>query len=596
MRGQWMRLWVVFFVGLGLGVRAESSPREQVWGQVRLWGGLPVAGAQVVLFDLADLRRGAVAQATTDASGQFALPLAGRPNGVVLGQNYPNPFNPSTVIPYELSSSSWVRLEVFNLLGQRLALLVDGEQDAGAYRVHWDGTDGAGRAAAAGVYLYRLTVGESSQTGRMVLVDGQAGVPLGGSGVEVVPSLGAGGSYGLVVFGDGIVAYADAAFEMASGMGPVEVVVEAVGEEPRGKGTATEILGDVNNDGQVDLGDVLLVMMYSLDPSINIPNIARGDMNNDGRVELIDAYLIITNILNLSDPSLLDPSGNASSEQRQLTFDGNSLEPAWSPDGHEIVFTKDDGTYVDVYVMDSEGNILRQLTTDGNSSDPSWRSDGERIYYVSDGDIYSVRPDGTNKQLMVSDSRNPSMRYGVSTGGGLGSIATYYYYLAVSYDGVIWLKLDSYYLNIGDSHWYVLTSADDSKYDYQPELNPTSSFLETSTDLHWWDIVFTRRSIITDGDDTWNIHVVDQDGNETQLTFDDNSWGPAWSPTGRYIAFASDTNTGWDIYVMAANGQNRRQLTFDGNAYQPSWHPNERRIAFTSQKNIYTVQFSPDQR
>ena len=48
----------------------------------------------------------------------------------------------------------------------------------------------SGRAVAAGVYLYRLTVGESSQTGRMVLVDGQAGVPLGGSGVEVVPSFG----------------------------------------------------------------------------------------------------------------------------------------------------------------------------------------------------------------------------------------------------------------------------------------------------------------------------------------------------------------------------------------------------------------------
>ena len=203
-------------------------------------------------------------------------------------------------------------------------------------------------------------------------------------------------------------------------------------------------------------------------------------------------------------------------------------------------------------------------------------------------------PMARTKKRIVSDGRNPSMRYSVSTGGGLGTFSTDWYFLAFSYGGVIWLKLDTYYLS-SSTYWYDLTPDDDGKYDYQPELNPASSFADDTSDIRW-DIVFTRRSIITDGDNTWNIHVVDQDGNETQLTLDGNSWGPAWSPTGRYVAFASDTNTGWDIYVMEANGQNRRQLTFDGNAYQPSWHPNERRLAFTSQKNIYTVQFSPDQR
>ena len=285
-------------------------------------------------------------------------------------------------------------------------------------------------------------------------------------------------------------------------------------------------------------------------------------------------------------------SGNVTSEYEQLTFDGSSLQPAWSPDGQEIVFTKDDGTYVDVYVMDSEGNILRQLTTDGNSSDPSWQADGERIYYVSDGDIYSVYPDGTDKNRIVSDGRNPSMHYIESTGG---FNPTYYRYLAFSYDGRIFLKWVSSFGFLSTTEWYDLTPEDDGKYDYEPELDPTSPFYESSEE-HLYDIVFTRRSIITDGDDTWNIHVVDQDGYEQQLTSDDNSWGPAWSPTGRYIAFASATNTGWDIYVMESDGRNRRQLTFDGNAYQPSWHPNERRVAFTSQRNIYTVQFTPDER
>ena len=304
MRGQWIRLWVAFLVGLGLGVGAEASSREQILGQVRLSGGLPVAGAQVMLFDLADLRRGVVAQTTTDALGSFALPLGRRPNGVVLGQNYPNPFNPSTMIPYELSSSSWVRLEVFNLLGQRLALLVDGEQEAGAHRARWDGTDGSGRAAAAGVYLYRLTVGESSQTGRMVLVDGQAGVPLGGSGVEVVPSLGSDGSSGLVVLGDGIVAYVDASFEMASGPVAIEV---ASARGARGKAAQEGILGDVNNNGRVDADDALLVMAYSLKGSVSLPDggdISLGDVDRDGRITVTDAWLIATYVIDPADPVL----------------------------------------------------------------------------------------------------------------------------------------------------------------------------------------------------------------------------------------------------------------------------------------------------
>ncbi len=68
-----------------------------VSGQVRLADGSPVAGAQVVLLDVADLGRGPMGQATTDEEGQFALPLAasgafGLPQGFALGPNYPNPF------------------------------------------------------------------------------------------------------------------------------------------------------------------------------------------------------------------------------------------------------------------------------------------------------------------------------------------------------------------------------------------------------------------------------------------------------------------------------------------------------------------------
>ena len=69
---------------------------------------------------------------------------SGLPTRFALGQNYPNPFNPGTVIPYQLAMDGYVRLEVFNLLGQRVATLVDGEQVAGAYAVPWDARMGRG--------------------------------------------------------------------------------------------------------------------------------------------------------------------------------------------------------------------------------------------------------------------------------------------------------------------------------------------------------------------------------------------------------------------------------------------------------------------
>ena len=61
------------------------------------------------------------------------------PQGFALGQNYPNPFNPSTVIP-QLPTAAHVRLEVFNVLGQQIATLVNEERPAGIHTAMWDAT------------------------------------------------------------------------------------------------------------------------------------------------------------------------------------------------------------------------------------------------------------------------------------------------------------------------------------------------------------------------------------------------------------------------------------------------------------------------
>ena len=253
-----MKAAIGCLIGLVFVVGASAEPLLE--GQVRLPSGEPVAYAQVQVFDLTDLQRGAVAQATTNGTGYFALSLAALPGLALperfeLGANYPNPFNPATIIPYQLAASSPVRLEVFNLLGQRIATLVEGEQPAGSHTARWQATDAAGRAVGAGVYLYRLTVGEAHQTGRMVLVDGQAGVSAGGI-ASVLPGASGGGGwsegeraqeYGLIVSGEGLAPYVDSAFRVEAGMAPVELVVEA---HPAG-----QVLGD--DCAFCDLFDVL---------------------------------------------------------------------------------------------------------------------------------------------------------------------------------------------------------------------------------------------------------------------------------------------------------------------------------------------------
>jgi hypothetical protein len=90
---------------------------------------------------------------TTSVSGGLAVPQA-----YALGQNYPNPFNPSTRISFSLPGTGTVTLNVFNLLGQQIATLVNGLMTAGTHETVWDGRDAAGRVLASGVYFYRIDV------------------------------------------------------------------------------------------------------------------------------------------------------------------------------------------------------------------------------------------------------------------------------------------------------------------------------------------------------------------------------------------------------------------------------------------------------
>jgi len=96
--------------------------------------------------------------------------LADIPAEFALGQNYPNPFNPVTRLDYTLPRRSRVMIQVYNILGQEVVTLVNGEQPYGQHTVVWHGLDRFGKPAASGVYFTELRAGSFRQAKKMLLL------------------------------------------------------------------------------------------------------------------------------------------------------------------------------------------------------------------------------------------------------------------------------------------------------------------------------------------------------------------------------------------------------------------------------------------
>ncbi len=92
------------------------------------------------------------------------------PSAFRLNQNYPNPFNATTAISYELRHEAHVTIDIFNILGERVAVLFDKRQSAGVHRIIWNGTGNDGKVVASGIYIYRLTTDDMRVEKKMVLM------------------------------------------------------------------------------------------------------------------------------------------------------------------------------------------------------------------------------------------------------------------------------------------------------------------------------------------------------------------------------------------------------------------------------------------
>ncbi|MCP4547247.1 MAG: T9SS type A sorting domain-containing protein [bacterium] len=101
----------------------------------------------------------------SDGTGVVDTPAA-----IYLAQNHPNPFNPTTQISFGLPEAGQARLEVFDVSGRRVRVLLNEALPAGRHQATWDGTDDGGTALATGLYFYSLTAGDRVLKAKMLLL------------------------------------------------------------------------------------------------------------------------------------------------------------------------------------------------------------------------------------------------------------------------------------------------------------------------------------------------------------------------------------------------------------------------------------------
>ncbi len=118
-------------------------------------------------FEKYYMYRGVVLSNETDIADPQGNALPGR---YVLYQNYPNPFNPTTAIAFDLPKRTQVTVEIFDVLGQKIATLFSGAKAAGHHTLHWNGKNFRGNVVGSGLYFCKLSTPEFSQMKKMILM------------------------------------------------------------------------------------------------------------------------------------------------------------------------------------------------------------------------------------------------------------------------------------------------------------------------------------------------------------------------------------------------------------------------------------------
>ena len=246
-----------------------------------------------------------------------------------------------------------------------------------------------------------------------------------------------------------------------------------------------------------------------------------------------------------TDIYVMDADGT--NETRLTDNRALDINPAWSPDGRRIAFTRS----ADIYVMNADGtNEMRLTENKARYADPAWSPDGHHIAFTSDRDgnwnIYVMDADGTNETRLTDNEASDDQPTWSPDGHHIA--------FASVRDG----NRDIYVMDADGTNVTRLT--DSTARDIDPAWSPDGR----------------RIAFASVRNENWDIYVMDADDtNVTRLTDSmARDIDPAWSPDGRRIAFSSGREGDLRIYVMDADGTNVTRLTNGpGDDARPSWEP-----------------------
>jgi TolB protein len=273
-------------------------------------------------------------------------------------------------------------------------------------------------------------------------------------------------------------------------------------------------------------------------------------------------------------------------EERKVTEGLPTTDPAWSPDGRQLAFTRNEDigesttfTFDDVFVTDADGSDVRQVTADEEdlwSGQPTWSPDGQELAYVRGeaiastvtskyGELFRIAVDGSDRRRLTIGEPDTDPDW--SPDGD-----EIVFVRGVNLSSFEESNDDLYVLDVATGMTRQLTRTPPGVYEAAPAWSPDGS-----------RIAFARSTRGSQFDGTASIHVIGRDGSGERLVLDhrlyaDTAYSLAWSPDGTSIAFETSSRLGCTSIsvVDVATGAVRALTTCTRpreSTVSPAWQP-----------------------